>query len=56
MPVLRFMGMPPNADSTGDIELRGLLAGQVVGQIHGIKPAKEIVRELVDGIEEIRSR
>jgi hypothetical protein len=28
MPVLRFMGIPPNADSTGDIELRGLLAGR----------------------------
>ena len=53
MPVLRFMGMPPNSDSTGDIELRSLLAGQAVGQIHEIKPAREIVAELVDGIREI---
>jgi NAD(P)H-dependent flavin oxidoreductase YrpB (nitropropane dioxygenase family) len=56
MPVLRFMGMPPNADSTGDIELRGLLAGQAVGQIHDIRPAQEIVRDLVDGLREIYRR
>jgi len=49
MPVLRFMGMPPNADSSGDIELRSLLAGQVVGQIRDVRPAGDIVRELVDG-------
>ena len=53
MPVLRFMGMPPNSDSKGDIELRNLLAGQAVGQIHDIKPAREIVRDLVQGVREI---
>jgi nitronate monooxygenase len=53
MPVLRFMGMPPNESSSGDIELRSLLAGQAVGQIHDIKPAKEIVRDLVKGLDEI---
>jgi enoyl-[acyl-carrier protein] reductase II len=56
MPVLRFMGMPPNADSSGDIELRSLLAGQSVGLIHDIKPAKDIVRELVEGMREIIAR
>jgi len=56
MPVLQFMGIPPNADSTGDIELRGLLAGQAVGQIHEIRPAGEIVRDLVDGVHEIYRR
>jgi enoyl-[acyl-carrier protein] reductase II len=56
MPVLRFMGMPPNSDSRGDIELRSLLAGQAVGQVHDIKPAKEIVRDLVDGLREIFQR
>jgi NAD(P)H-dependent flavin oxidoreductase YrpB (nitropropane dioxygenase family) len=50
MPVLRFMGMPPNADSKGDIELRSLLAGQGVGRIDNIKSAEEIVRELVEGL------
>lgn len=53
MPVLRFMGMPPNAESSGDIELRSLLAGQVVGQVAEIKPAKEVVLELVQGLHEV---
>lgn len=56
MPVLRFMGMPPNSDSSGDIELRSLLAGQAVGQIHDIKPVDDIVRDLVEGLEEILGR
>lgn len=49
IPVLRFMGMPPNASSTGDIGQRALLAGQGVGLIREIKPAAEIVRELAEG-------
>lgn len=53
MPVLRFNAMPPNSDSSGDIELRGLLAGQAVGQIHDIKPAKDIVHDLVQGARKI---
>ncbi len=53
MPVLRFMGMPPNASSTGDIELRSLLAGQSVGLIKEIKSVEEIVRELVEGTRRI---
>ena len=53
MPVLRFMGMPPNSDSTGDIELRSLLAGQAVGQIHDIRSAEEIVAGLVAGLHKI---
>jgi nitronate monooxygenase len=56
MPVLRFMGMPPNQSSSGDIELRSLLAGQAVGGIHDIKPAQAIVRELVEGLNEILER
>ena len=51
--VQRFMGRPPNADSTGDIELRNLLAGRSVNDIHEIKPAAEIVRELADGARAI---
>src|SRR5215467_8677438 len=48
MPVLRFMGLPPNCDASGDIESMDLLAGQGVGLVGEIKPAGEIVRELVD--------
>jgi nitronate monooxygenase len=48
MPVQRFMGFPPNAVATGDIESMNLLAGQSVGLVHEIKPAATIVRDLVE--------
>src|SRR5215831_15739023 len=47
MPVLRFMGFPPNSDATGDIDSMDLLAGQSVGLIHEVKTAGQIVGELV---------
>ena len=56
MPVLRFMGFPPNVDATGDIESMDLLAGQGVGLVHEINPAGKIVRELVDEAREIISQ
>jgi NAD(P)H-dependent flavin oxidoreductase YrpB (nitropropane dioxygenase family) len=56
MPVLRFMGLPPNVDASGDIESMDLLAGQGVGLVHEIKPAGEIVRELVDETRQIISQ
>lgn len=53
MPVLRFMGFPPNRDASGDIESMDLLAGQGVGLVGEIKPAGEIVRELMEGVRHI---
>src|SRR5262252_1761171 len=53
MPVLRFMGLPPNCDASGDIESMDLLAGQGVGLVGEIKPAGEIVRDLVDEARQI---
>jgi nitronate monooxygenase len=53
IPVRRFMGMPPNSDSTGDIQLRNLTAGQDVGLIHEIKSARDVVLELVAGTRQI---
>jgi NAD(P)H-dependent flavin oxidoreductase YrpB (nitropropane dioxygenase family) len=53
MPVLRFMGFPPNAATTGDIESMDLLAGQSVGLVHEIKPAALIIRDLVEGARQI---
>jgi NAD(P)H-dependent flavin oxidoreductase YrpB (nitropropane dioxygenase family) len=47
MPVLRFMGLPPNGEASGDIESMDLLAGQGVGLVREIKPAGQIVHELV---------
>ena len=50
------MGFPPNVDTTGDIESMDLLAGEGVGLVREIKPAGEIVRELVNDAREIISR
>ena len=53
MPVQRFMGMPPNLESTGDIELRCQYAGQSAGLIDGVRSAREVVLELVEGARQI---
>jgi NAD(P)H-dependent flavin oxidoreductase YrpB (nitropropane dioxygenase family) len=53
VPVLRFMGLPPNCDASGDIESMDLLAGQGVGLVREIKPAGQIVQELVEGARQI---
>jgi NAD(P)H-dependent flavin oxidoreductase YrpB (nitropropane dioxygenase family) len=55
MPVLRFMGFPPNRDACGDIESMDLLAGQCVGLVGETKPAGQIVRELVEEAQQIVS-
>ena len=33
MPVLRFMGFPPNSNATGDLDSMDLLMGQSAGLI-----------------------
>jgi nitronate monooxygenase len=48
MPVLRFMGFPPNVDASGEIDSMDLLAGQSVGLVREVKPAGQIVRGLVE--------
>src|SRR5262249_24674843 len=48
MPVLRFVSMPPNGEASGDIDAMALLAGQGVGLVREIKPAGQIVHELVE--------
>jgi NAD(P)H-dependent flavin oxidoreductase YrpB (nitropropane dioxygenase family) len=53
IPVLRFMGFPPNREASGDIDSMDLLAGQGVGLIREIKPAGQIVHELVEGARQI---
>jgi len=53
MPLLRFMGFPPTPDATGDLESMDFLAGQGVGLVKGIKPAAEVVTELLDGARHI---
>jgi nitronate monooxygenase len=53
MPVLRFMGFPPNGDASGDIESMDLLAGQGVGLVNEVKRAGQIVHELVEEAKQI---
>ncbi len=53
MPVLRFMGFPPNSEASGDIDSIDLLAGQSVGLTREVKPAGQIVRELVEEARQI---
>jgi len=53
VPIQRFVSMPPNCHARGDIESMALLAGQSVGLIHEIRPAADVVRELVDGVERL---
>jgi NAD(P)H-dependent flavin oxidoreductase YrpB (nitropropane dioxygenase family) len=56
MPVMRFMGFPPNVDARGDIDSMDLLAGQSVGLVREVKPAGQIVRELVEEARQIISQ
>ncbi len=56
MPVLRFMGFPPNSDATGDLDSMDLLMGQSAGLISEIVPAGQIVRELVEEAQIISRR
>jgi NAD(P)H-dependent flavin oxidoreductase YrpB (nitropropane dioxygenase family) len=53
MPVLRFVSMPPNGEANGDIDSMALLAGQSVGLVREIKPAGQIVHELVEEARQI---
>jgi NAD(P)H-dependent flavin oxidoreductase YrpB (nitropropane dioxygenase family) len=53
MPVARFLSLPPNCDAGGDIDSMSLLAGQGVGLVREVKPAGQIVHELVEEARQI---
>lgn len=53
VPLLRFMGLPPTVEASGDLESMDFLAGQSVGLVREIKPAAEVVWELADGARRI---
>ena len=55
VPLLRFMGFPPTPDASGDLESMDYLAGQGVGLVNEIKPAAEVIRELLEGARHILS-
>lgn len=46
--IRRFAGTVPNATTTGDIESMVMYAGQGVGLITEILPAREVIRRLVN--------
>ena len=56
LPVPRFVSLPPNCDAGGDIDSMSLLAGQGVGLVREVKPAGEIVHELVEEGRQIISQ
>ena len=56
MPLLRFVGFPPTPDTSGDLESMDFLAGQSVGLVKEMRPAGDVVRELVEGALRVRSR
>ncbi len=47
IPLPRFSGVPPARDATGDIESMDFLAGQSAGMVREIRPAADIVRDVV---------
>jgi len=53
IPIQRFVSMPPNVNSTGDIGSMALLAGQTVGLVDEIRTAADILRETVNGAEQL---
>jgi enoyl-[acyl-carrier protein] reductase II len=56
VPIQRFMGLPPNVNSEGDLGLRSLSAGQGVGLIRDVQPAAVILRDIVHDLDALRSR
>jgi NAD(P)H-dependent flavin oxidoreductase YrpB (nitropropane dioxygenase family) len=53
MPLARFGSIPPAQDASGDIDSMDFLAGQSVGLVNEIKPAAEVVREIVEQAEHV---
>jgi NAD(P)H-dependent flavin oxidoreductase YrpB (nitropropane dioxygenase family) len=49
----RFTPLPPTRATTGHTEAMALYAGESVGLVHEVKPAGDIVRELVNGAEKL---
>ena len=56
MPLPRFGGIPPARDASGDIESMNFLAGQSVGLVQEVKPAAEIIREVIEQAAQVFSK
>jgi NAD(P)H-dependent flavin oxidoreductase YrpB (nitropropane dioxygenase family) len=53
MPIERFSMIPPTRDTSGAVHAMALYAGESVTNVTSIRPAAEIVRELVTGAAEL---
>ncbi|MGH7075568.1 MAG: NAD(P)H-dependent flavin oxidoreductase [Stellaceae bacterium] len=53
MPMKRFTGLPPTPEFSGDFEEMSLLAGESVGLVDAVRPAGEIINDMVREAEEI---
>jgi NAD(P)H-dependent flavin oxidoreductase YrpB (nitropropane dioxygenase family) len=53
VPLQRFATIPPARDAEGDIEAMAFLAGQSAGLVQQIKPAGDVIREMVQQASEI---
>ena len=52
MDVVKYMVFPPLSGFTGDIDDAVLYAGESCGLVHDIKPAAQIVRDVMREAEE----
>src|SRR5262245_19738426 len=52
-PIPKFSAALPTPDTTGDLEEMCLTAGESAGLVLGIKPAREIIREMTGEAERI---
>src|SRR6185503_12546934 len=53
MPVQRLSVIPPSRETTGRVEAMALYAGESVGAIEDVRPAKDLLRDLVAGAERL---
>jgi NAD(P)H-dependent flavin oxidoreductase YrpB (nitropropane dioxygenase family) len=56
IPIERFSVTPPDRSTTGEIRAMALYAGRSVEHAREVKPAREIVAELMDGAEALLRR
>jgi nitronate monooxygenase len=56
LPLARFATIPPAHDAEGEIESMALFAGQSAGLVHEIKPAGDIIHDMVRQAAQILGR
>jgi nitronate monooxygenase len=54
VPLPRGSGMPPFAAVEGDVEAMALYAGAAVGAVNDIRPAAEVVADLMSALDRVR--